>query len=161
MTPTGSDAPSPVSSASDVVIPVTTASGTDVTATVKQTHPHAMRSSTIKLSPGSGNKKLDSGARMADDASVLPVPSHVVLHHLTTSTIKNGVLAVASTVRYKKKVCKLLYEIFVFADYSCSSLRRCTTNRLDAVLSARRASHAALFSVVVLIMFSSAYPATA
>lgn len=100
----GSGNPSPVSSASDVVIPVTTASGTDVTATAKQTHPHATRSTAITLSPGSGSKKLDSGTRMADDASVLPVPSHVVLHHLTTSTIKNGVLAVASTVRYKKKV---------------------------------------------------------
>lgn len=44
----------------------------------------------------------------ADDTSVLPVPSHVVLHHLTTSAIKNGVLAVGCTVRYKKKACQLL-----------------------------------------------------
>lgn len=41
---------------------------------------------------------------LTDDSSVLPVPSHVVLHHLCTSAIKNGVLAVAHTTRYKKKV---------------------------------------------------------
>ncbi|PPQ71043.1 hypothetical protein CVT24_011924 [Panaeolus cyanescens] len=39
-----------------------------------------------------------------DDASVLPVPSHVVLHHLSTSAIKNGVLAVGNTTRYREKV---------------------------------------------------------
>lgn len=40
----------------------------------------------------------------ADDSSVLPVPSHVILHHLGTSAIKNGVLAVSDTTRYDKKV---------------------------------------------------------
>lgn len=39
-----------------------------------------------------------------DDTSVLPVPSHAVLHHLSTSAIRNGILAVGSTVRYKEKV---------------------------------------------------------
>ncbi|KAA1469717.1 hypothetical protein DENSPDRAFT_849080 [Dentipellis sp. KUC8613] len=46
-----------------------------------------------------------SGPALADDASVLPVPSHVVLHHLSTSAIRNGVLAVGNTTRYKKKSC--------------------------------------------------------
>jgi 5'-AMP-activated protein kinase beta subunit, interaction domain len=41
---------------------------------------------------------------LADDASVLPVPSHVVLQHLCTSAIRNGVLAVGNTTRYRKKV---------------------------------------------------------
>lgn len=40
---------------------------------------------------------------LTDDASVLPVPSHVVLHHLCTSAIRNGVLAVANTIRYRGK----------------------------------------------------------
>ena len=64
-----------------------------------------MRPTTLKFSnsTGSSSKKLDA-ARLTDDASVLPVPNHVVLHHLSTSAIKNGVLAVADTVRYKKKV---------------------------------------------------------
>ncbi|KIM71478.1 hypothetical protein PILCRDRAFT_93845, partial [Piloderma croceum F 1598] len=46
---------------------------------------------------------------VADDASVLPVPSHVVLHHLSTSAIKNGVLAVANTTRYKQKYLTTVY----------------------------------------------------
>jgi 5'-AMP-activated protein kinase, regulatory beta subunit len=41
-----------------------------------------------------------------DDNSVLPIPNHVVLNHLGTSAIKNGVLAVATTMRYHKKVCR-------------------------------------------------------
>jgi hypothetical protein len=45
---------------------------------------------------------------LADDASVLPVPNHVVLHHLSTSAIRNGVLAVGNTTRYRKKVCVLI-----------------------------------------------------
>ena len=96
---------SPSNSSQEAIIPVTTASGTDVSAAVKQTHPHAMRPTTLKFSnsTGSSSKKLDA-ARLTDDSSVLPVPNHVVLHHLSTSAIKNGVLAVADTVRYKKKV---------------------------------------------------------
>ena len=39
---------------------------------------------------------------------MLPVPSHVVLHHLSTSAIRNGVLAVGNTTRYKKKVRHLI-----------------------------------------------------
>ncbi|KAG9315879.1 carbohydrate-binding module family 48 protein [Chiua virens] len=71
-------------------IPITTASGTDVT--------HIVGSS-------SGNTRLGlDGSGMSDDASVLPVPSHVVLHHLSTSAIRNGVLAVGNTTRYRQKV---------------------------------------------------------
>lgn len=71
-------------------IPITTASGTDVThlAGASQTH--------TRLG-------LD-GPGLSDDASVLPVPSHVVLHHLSTSAIRNGVLAVGNTIRYRQKV---------------------------------------------------------
>lgn len=39
-----------------------------------------------------------------DDNSVLTTPNHVVLNHLAASSIRNGVLAVASTTRYRKKV---------------------------------------------------------
>ncbi|KAI0032576.1 5'-AMP-activated protein kinase beta subunit, interation domain-containing protein [Vararia minispora EC-137] len=46
---------------------------------------------------------------LADDASVLPVPNHVVLHHLSTSAIRNGVLAVANTTRYRKKFITTVY----------------------------------------------------
>lgn len=95
---------SPMSSSQEAIIPVTTASGTDVSATVKQTHPHAMRPTTLKFSSSAGSSNKLDAARLTDDSSVLPVPNHVVLHHLSTSAIKNGVLAVADTVRYKKKV---------------------------------------------------------
>lgn len=73
-----------------VPIPITTASGTDVT--------HLAVSSQAHTRLG-----LD-GPGLSDDASVLPVPSHVVLHHLSTSAIRNGVLAVGNTTRYRQKV---------------------------------------------------------
>lgn len=42
-----------------------------------------------------------------DDASVLNSPNHAVLNHLATSSIKNSILAVSATTRYKKKVWSL------------------------------------------------------
>jgi len=56
---------------------------------------------------------------VTDDASVLPVPSHVVLHHLCTSAIKNGVLAVANTTRYRKKVGVRYSTCFFFPLNNC------------------------------------------
>ena len=78
-------------------LPVVTASGTDVTAQMLQ----AAGPPTPPALPT--GRPLD-GPGISDDASVLPVPSHVVLHHLSTSAIRNGVLAVADTTRYRKKV---------------------------------------------------------
>jgi len=46
---------------------------------------------------------------IADDASVLPVPSHVVLHHLSTTAFRNGVLAMGNTTRYRKKYLTTIY----------------------------------------------------
>lgn len=84
-------------------IPVTTASGTNV-------------SSSLPLPPGpssSSGAGSSGGGGLADDASVLPVPSHVVLHHLSTSAIRNGVLAVGNTTRYREKVC-LIFSLIVY-----------------------------------------------
>ncbi|CAG8454110.1 14633_t:CDS:10 [Ambispora leptoticha] len=39
-----------------------------------------------------------------EDNSVLPVPNHVVLNHLYACSIRDGVMAVASTARYRKKL---------------------------------------------------------
>jgi hypothetical protein len=39
-----------------------------------------------------------------DDASVLANPNHTVLNHLTTSSIKGGVIATSMTTRYGRKV---------------------------------------------------------
>ena len=59
------------------------------------------------VTPSGTEKKkaaIAFGSGLSDDSSVLPVPSHVVLHHLSTSAIRNGVLAVGNTTRYRKKV---------------------------------------------------------
>lgn len=62
----------------------------------------------LERTPVSGSRAITIDTAnmpsLTDDGSVLPVPSHVVLHHLCTSAIRNGVLAVANTTRYKKKV---------------------------------------------------------
>lgn len=45
-----------------------------------------------------------------DNNSVLPIPNHVVLNHLATTSIKHNVLAVASVSRYHAKyVTQILY----------------------------------------------------
>jgi len=47
---------------------------------------------------------LNGNTTIKDDSSVLGIPNHVVLNHLATSSIKNHVLAISATTRYKKKV---------------------------------------------------------
>ncbi|KAJ4478101.1 5'-AMP-activated protein kinase beta subunit, interation domain-containing protein [Lentinula aciculospora] len=96
-------------------LPVTTASGTDITAGLGVRAPEIAGTERMlpvmeaieggELDPTSPRAvaALATFATISDDSSVLPVPSHVVLHHVCTSTIKEGVLAVASTVRYRKK----------------------------------------------------------
>jgi len=46
---------------------------------------------------------LNGNTTLRDDSSVLPIPNHVVLNHLATSSIKNQVLAISATTRYRKK----------------------------------------------------------
>ena len=91
-------------------IPVTTASGTDVSAVLHgQSNPHSQPP--VRTLVGGSTSPLGTTAAaimLADDGSVLPVPSHVVLHHLSTSAIRNGVLAVGNTTRYRKKVRPLI-----------------------------------------------------
>lgn len=53
---------------------------------------------------------LNSDAKEKDNNSVLPIPNHVVLNHLATTSIKHNVLAVASISRYSRKyVTQILY----------------------------------------------------
>lgn len=104
-----------VSSIPEGTLPIVTASGTDVTALASGPPTPNPGESASEQTSGATTPSIAGGARkvtvaslggpgLADDASVLPVPSHVVLHHLSTSAIRNGVLAVANTTRYKKKV---------------------------------------------------------
>lgn len=81
-----------------------------------------------------GKPILNAATPMKDDNSVLVFPNHTVLNHLATSSIKNGVLAVSATTRYKKKVCihhtRHHWLKFVYGSNNISSmLQRLCTNR--------------------------------
>lgn len=53
------------------------------------------------------NSQADSNE---NNSGALPIPNHVVLNHLATSSIKHNTLCVASIVRYKRKyVTQILY----------------------------------------------------
>lgn len=65
-----------------------------------------------------------------DDNSVLPIPNHVVLNHLGTSAIKNGVLAVATTMRYHQKVCSNTNHEITNILTSLGSISRLFTSNL-------------------------------
>jgi len=45
----------------------------------------------------------DGPSRSAEDSWLLPVPNHVVLNHLYACSIRDGVMAVAGTSRYRNK----------------------------------------------------------
>ena len=47
---------------------------------------------------------LNAATLLKDDNSVLNMPNHTVLNHLATSSIKNNILAVSATTRYRNKV---------------------------------------------------------
>lgn len=50
---------------------------------------------------------LNAATLLKDDNSVLNMPNHTVLNHLATSSIKNNILAVSATTRYRNKVSPL------------------------------------------------------
>jgi hypothetical protein len=53
---------------------------------------------------------LNSFSPQDNNSGALPIPNHVVLNHLATTSIKHNILAVASVVRYKQKyVTQVLY----------------------------------------------------
>jgi hypothetical protein len=54
---------------------------------------------------------LNNTTLIKDDNSVLNMPNHTVLNHLGTSSIKNNVLAVSATTRYRNKyVTTIIYK---------------------------------------------------
>ncbi|KAK3370169.1 5'-AMP-activated protein kinase beta subunit, interation domain-containing protein [Podospora didyma] len=58
-----------------------------------------------------GKPILNAATLIKDDNSVLNMPNHTVLNHLATSSIKNNVLAVSATTRYKSKyVTTIMYK---------------------------------------------------
>lgn len=63
-----------------------------------------------QLPPHLESVVLNSNSTEKDNNSVLPIPNHVVLNHLATTSIKHNVLAVASISRYSRKyVAQILY----------------------------------------------------
>jgi 5'-AMP-activated protein kinase regulatory beta subunit len=40
----------------------------------------------------------------SDEPYILPIPSHVAVNHLYACSIRDGVMAIASTKRYREKV---------------------------------------------------------
>ncbi|EJT76243.1 hypothetical protein GGTG_06165 [Gaeumannomyces tritici R3-111a-1] len=58
-----------------------------------------------------GKPILNAAVLIKDDNSVLNMPNHTVLNHLATSSIKNNILAVSATTRYKSKyVTTIVYK---------------------------------------------------
>jgi hypothetical protein len=58
-----------------------------------------------------GKPILNAATLIKDDSSVLNMPNHTVLNHLATSSIKNNILAVSATTRYKSKyVTTIMYK---------------------------------------------------
>lgn len=98
------------SNASSVAASTTTSPGA-ATPSSPTTAPSSSANSSSQHVVSSRSITIDTSTTpsLTDDASVLSVPSHVVLHHLCTSAIKNGVLAVASTTRYRKKYLTTIY----------------------------------------------------
>ncbi|KAJ2084308.1 hypothetical protein H4R24_000101 [Coemansia sp. RSA 988] len=61
------------------------------------------------LPPHLNQVLLNSSEIRHDDPNVLPVPNHVVLNHLYACSIKNNVMAVSSTSRYRGKYMTTIY----------------------------------------------------
>lgn len=57
-----------------------------------------------------GKPILNAATLLKDDNSVLNMPNHTVLNHLATSSIKNNVLAVSATIRYRNKVSETIWR---------------------------------------------------
>lgn len=135
----GPNGPASLSLPPPLLLPVVTASGTDVTAQMLAQQP--------PTPPAHPSGRPWDGPGISDDASVLPVPSHVVLHHLSTSAIRNGVLAVANTTRYKKKVRRSRF--FEFVAGCAQGLTRlgrvCSILRLS-IISQHDTTHTSCFS---------------
>ena len=56
-----------------------------------------------QLPPHLDNVILNNFNSTENNSGALPIPNHVVLNHLATTSIKHNTLAVASIVRYKRK----------------------------------------------------------
>lgn len=75
-----------------------------------------------------GKPILNAATPMKDDNSVLTMPNHTVLNHLATSSIKNNVLAVSATTRYRRKVSfSIICGMWIANSLSSTSQLSCTS----------------------------------
>ncbi|KAJ1859131.1 hypothetical protein GGH12_005739 [Coemansia sp. RSA 1822] len=70
---------------------------------------NSRRSEPPLLPPHLNQVLLNSSEIRRDDPNVLPVPNHVVLNHLYACSIKDNVMAVSSTSRYRGKYMTSIY----------------------------------------------------
>jgi hypothetical protein len=77
-----------------------------------------------------GKPILNAAVLIKDDNSVLSMPNHTVLNHLATSSIKNNILAVSATTRYKNKVSCSWVVFFFFFDLAVKTNSSCSMSRL-------------------------------
>uniref|UniRef100_V5ENE2 Association with the SNF1 complex (ASC) domain-containing protein n=1 Tax=Kalmanozyma brasiliensis (strain GHG001) TaxID=1365824 RepID=V5ENE2_KALBG len=71
--------------------------------------PRQLEKVILNSSPANPSNGTTTAGSTVDDNSILPAPNHVVLNHLTASSIKGGVLAVGTTTRYKRKYVTTVY----------------------------------------------------
>ncbi|SNX84064.1 related to SIP2 - subunit of the Snf1 serine/threonine protein kinase complex [Melanopsichium pennsylvanicum] len=71
--------------------------------------PRQLEKVILNSSPANPSNGTATAGSTVDDNSILPAPNHVVLNHLTASSIKGGVLAVGTTTRYKRKYVTTVY----------------------------------------------------
>lgn len=86
-----------------------------------------------------GKPILNAAVLMKDDNSVLNMPNHTVLNHLATSSIKNNILAVSATTRYKNKVSRQFATSKSIVDTRNSTSRQSYINPLRQTISQGRA----------------------
>jgi 5'-AMP-activated protein kinase regulatory beta subunit len=72
------------------------------------------------LLPAHFNKILLNSKSISEDPTFLPVPNHVSVNHLYACSIRDGVMAVATTFRYREKVC--FFELVYYDGFVQTSI---------------------------------------
>ncbi|KAG0087471.1 hypothetical protein BGZ93_010942 [Podila epicladia] len=127
----GTSSPQSSASGSEAILPLTAinttpgaegstqpsaTSGRDSPSSVTSSSSSKMFASTSSISndpppalPPHLEKVILNNVPSKEDNSVLPVPNHVVLNHLYACSVKEGVLSISVTSRYRKKYITTVY----------------------------------------------------
>ena len=87
------------------------AQATTTTNATMRTTPATTTSTTTTTMPtaAGGPPPPPPPSLLLEDATNLPVPNHVTLNHLFALSVRDGVMGIASTVRYRKKYMTIVY----------------------------------------------------